>query len=568
MSARPTQVPRWAWNAAGGAVIQPPSGSGEAGFATAQKPPAQWLNWQLNALGAWVDYLRGPNVEHWIRTAWGTSPATYDAGAAVPILAIDTTTVDVTGLAYRYVVVGEESSGPTTTLRASRTGAEWVRRTNIASAPTTPTALGYMASATRWLLADDTPLVYYCARDAGGGTGPVGSGSGNWTDATLPSDDGSGGLGSVAAFAFDPDAGTAFALTADGGLYSSDGATWTAYTTSGTARSGNGADAVWDGANFVFITTDGQVYACGTASGTFAYKTTLVAGAGTWRLAAADAGEVLAYLINDGDTEDLYFSADSGVSWTAITPTTGFSRITRIRYHGGQWIATSTVAPFLWVSANATDWSRVRMPAIPVSGTDLALRDVAWDGGAWMALGNGWVLQCPRGIDPAEGTYVASSTPATLSDAAYLRGRRIATTAPSDGQVYVWVASSSELTPQDPGPWSAWDTATVTTTDATQTTCGTCTVPTDHGVAFEAMVVATLRDRSTSVAWTVLGSAANNVGTVTLHGTPVVTGPTDGATTWSVTLDVSGTSLRARVTGAAATTIDWRVTWRAVKSTG
>ena len=445
MGGRPTQVPRWAWGAAGGAIIQPPSGSASAGFPAGMKPPAMWLNFQFNALGAWVDFLRGPNVETWTRTAWGTSPATYDASSAV-LLAVDTSTVDVTGLAYRYLLVGVETSGPTTTLRASRSGADWVRRTNIASAPGTPLALAYMQSSTRWLLADNTPAVYYCARDAGGATGPVGSGSGNWSDATLDADDGSGGgISNPVAFAHDPTAGTAVLLTISGALYSSDGATWTEYAgTSGTARSGNGMDVVWDGANFVFVTGSGQIYASPTADGTFAYKATLAGGVQTYRLAVGELGEILAYVAGDGDTEDIYRSTNSGTSWTTIEPTTGFSRISRVRYHGGTWIAAATVAPFLWVSSDATTWTRVRMP---VSGTDLALKDVAWDGNGWMVVGNGWVLQCPRGADPTDATYIPDTTPATLADAAYLRGRRLSTTAPTDGQVLRWDNTAQEWEP-------------------------------------------------------------------------------------------------------------------------
>lgn len=481
MGRRPTQVPRWAWGATGGAIIQPPSGSAETGFAARQSPPAQWLNFQFNALGGWVDFLRGPNVETWTRTAWGTSPATYDASSAV-LLAIDTTTTDATGLAYRYLVVGVETSGPTTTLRASRSGADWVRRTNIESAPGTPLALAYMQSSTRWLLADNTPAVYYCARDAGGATGPVGSGSGNWTVATLDADDGSGGgISNPVAFAHDPVAGTAVLLTIAGALYTADGATWTEYAgTSGTARSGNGMDIVWDGAAYVFITGDGKVYASSTADGTFAYKATLAGGAQTYRLAVGELGEVLAYVAGDGDTEDIYRSTNSGASWTTIEPSTGFSRISRVRYNSGTWIAASTVAPFLWVSSDATTWTRVRMP---VSGSDLALKDLAWDGNGWMVVGNGWVLQCPRGADPTDATYIPDTTPATLADAAYLRGRRISTTAPTSNQVLRWNSSTEE-----------WEPATVSVSSMpTAAAADEIPLSTGAGTTYTARTIAAVR---------------------------------------------------------------------------
>ena len=507
MGGRPTQVPRWAWGAAGGAIIQPPSGSASAGFPAGMKPPAMWLNFQFNALGAWVDFLRGPNVETWTRTAWGTSPATYDASSAV-LLAVDTSTVDVTGLAYRYLLVGVETSGPTTTLRASRSGADWVRRTNIASAPGTPLALAYMQSSTRWLLADNTPAVYYCARDAGGATGPVGSGSGNWSDATLDADDGSGGgISNPVAFAHDPTAGTAVLLTISGALYSSDGATWTEYAgTSGTARSGNGMDVVWDGANFVFVTGSGQIYASPTADGTFAYKATLAGGVQTYRLAVGELGEILAYVAGDGDTEDIYRSTNSGTSWTTIEPTTGFSRISRVRYHGGTWIAAATVAPFLWVSSDATTWTRVRMP---VSGTDLALKDVAWDGNGWMVVGNGWVLQCPRGADPTDATYIPDTTPATLADAAYLRGRRLSTTAPTDGQVLRWDNTAQEW---EPATISGGSMPTASGADEIPLSTGAGTTYTARTIAaVRALLLGTFSDDMSGTGWataTATGGAA------------------------------------------------------------
>ena len=507
MGGRPTQVPRWAWGAAGGAIIQPPSGSASAGFPAGMKPPAMWLNFQFNALGAWVDFLRGPNVETWTRTAWGTSPATYDASSAV-LLAVDTSTVDVTGLAYRYLLVGVETSGPTTTLRASRSGADWVRRTNIASAPGTPLALAYMQSSTRWLLADNTPAVYYCARDAGGATGPVGSGSGNWSDATLDADDGSGGgISNPVAFAHDPTAGTAVLLTISGALYSSDGATWTEYAgTSGTARSGNGMDVVWDGANFVFVTGSGQIYASPTADGTFAYKATLAGGVQTYRLAVGELGEILAYVAGDGDTEDIYRSTNSGTSWTTIEPTTGFSRISRVRYHGGTWIAAATVAPFLWVSSDATTWTRVRMP---VSGSDLALKDLAWDGNGWMVVGNGWVLQCPRGADPTDATYIPDTTPATLADAAYLRGRRISTTAPTSNQVLRWNSSTEEW---EPATISSGSMPTAAAADEIPLSTGAGTTYTARTIAaVRALMLGPFATTMTSSGWSSLSATGSAV---------------------------------------------------------
>ena len=429
MSRRPTQIPRWAWG--GSAVlVQPAAGDAEVGFATATRPPAQWLNWMMNATGAWIDCLRGPNVETWTTSTWATSPSTYDSASPV-LLAIDATTVDDTGAAYRYVIAGSETSGPTTTLRVSQRGTAWTRRTNISGSPVgTPTALAYFAAATRWLLSDGDNL-FYATRDAGGATGPVGSGSGNWSTAMS-------GLAS-ACVAIATNDSEAFALTVNGGWYSADGATWSS-TSEGTARSGNGRDVVWTGSAWVYVTADGEVYSTPNGSTSASYKTTLAPGAAAWRLCAGENHEVIAYRVGSSSTLAIYRSTDDGATWAAVTVTMGFKRVQRIRYHEGTWLAVSTVAPFAWASWNLSDWTRL------TAGTD-ALYDAAWDGGAWCLAGNGFVLQCPRGIAPSAGAYVSDDSPATLADAGSIQGRRVSSTAPTDGDVLTWDAGVSRWVP-------------------------------------------------------------------------------------------------------------------------
>lgn len=431
MAQRPNFMQRWGYGAAPGALVQPPDGTAAAGFATAQRPPAQYFNWLFSNAFAWADYLRGPNVEHWTRTAWGTSPATYDDPTKM-FLAVDTVTVDAVGAAYRYVIVGQETSGTLLTARVSRRGNEWTRRTNTTvTATLAPTALAIASS--RWLLGADDATIHIATADAGGATGPVGNGSaGDWSAASTP-----GGMTNVVAFAV-RSATEAFALTDDGGVISVDnGNTWTAYTgTSGTARSGNGSDCLWTGSAYVFVTTDGQIYASSTLGGTFAYKTDLGA-TFTWRLATDGNGGVLAYRAGNGSSLDIFWSADSGATWETITPSSAFIRLQRIRYHEGTWLACSTVAPFLWASNDHETWIKLRMP---VSGTDLALYDLAWDGGAWIVVGNGWTLQCPRGMDPsdADSVWESGTTESTLVDAAYLRGNEVSDAPPSDGDVLTW----------------------------------------------------------------------------------------------------------------------------------
>jgi hypothetical protein len=104
--------------------------------------------------------------------------------------------------------------------------------------------------------------------------------------------------------------------------------------------------------------------------------------------------------------------------------------------------------------------------------------------------------------------------------------------------------------------------ASVSTADATETTCGSYTVPTDTAVFVELTVRANKTDLSAGAGWKVRAHAINASGTVTISGGDVaVDGPIGAAVTWSVTLDVSGTAVRLRVTGEAATDLTWTARW-------
>ena len=111
-------------------------------------------------------------------------------------------------------------------------------------------------------------------------------------------------------------------------------------------------------------------------------------------------------------------------------------------------------------------------------------------------------------------------------------------------------------------PWAADTSTGVSTADATQTTCGSYTVPNNTAVFLELTVHANKTDRTAGAGWKVRAHAINDAGTVTISGGDIgVDGPTGSAVTWSVTLDVSGTAVRLRVTGEAATDITWTARW-------
>jgi hypothetical protein len=55
VSTKPVTVPRWA--NVSGSLITPSSGKLDVGFVTAERPPAQYLNWLLKWNGDWAQYL-------------------------------------------------------------------------------------------------------------------------------------------------------------------------------------------------------------------------------------------------------------------------------------------------------------------------------------------------------------------------------------------------------------------------------------------------------------------------------------------------------------------------------
>ena len=443
--ARPDAVPRWG---ASSTMVQPPDGEAAAGFATGSRPPAEWLNWMFNRHGAWIDFLRGPNVESWTRLAVaGTEldSATYRR------FAIDTANPQVTD-AFRFVLLGELTS--TSEIRVSKTGDEWVTRST--HAPAGLTALG--VTATNWLLGDDTGALYYGAIDDGTGTGPIGSDSTAWSTAT--------GTVSGTVREFASNGSRVFCVSAGGGAYSDDdGATWATYSVSGTARSGDGWSTVYDGARWLFTTQSAQVYASSDGA-SFAYKATFSGTSTPWFLAVGAPGEVVAYRYHTASAA-MYRSTDGGATWTTLTPSSTLKpiKITRLRYASGQWVATSDVAPYLWTSNDLVAWHPLR---VPVSGSaSKALGAVAWDGSAWWAVGRSMALRCARAADSGGATYNHEDGATTHADAAYLRGLLVSDATPADGEVLTWSDSLQQWVPAAGG--GGGSVASTDITDSTST---------------------------------------------------------------------------------------------------
>jgi hypothetical protein len=100
----------------------------------------------------------------------------------------------------------------------------------------------------------------------------------------------------------------------------------------------------------------------------------------------------------------------------------------------------------------------------------------------------------------------------------------------------------------------------VNTTDATQTTAATFSTKTNKAYGVVAKVTATETvDFDEQAFYIRTALFKNDGGTLALVGsvgTPTTIESTSG---WDVTLDASGTDIRVRVTGAAATVMTWKV---------
>lgn len=63
MSAKPSEQPEWASAPPGGAIVEPLAGKKAAGWAEAEKPPSEYLNWLFNTIYQWTTYVGDGDLE-------------------------------------------------------------------------------------------------------------------------------------------------------------------------------------------------------------------------------------------------------------------------------------------------------------------------------------------------------------------------------------------------------------------------------------------------------------------------------------------------------------------------
>ena len=100
----------------------------------------------------------------------------------------------------------------------------------------------------------------------------------------------------------------------------------------------------------------------------------------------------------------------------------------------------------------------------------------------------------------------------------------------------------------------------VTTTDATVTDATLFTTQSNKAYHVVAKVVATeTADHDEVAGYIRAATFKNDGGTLTQVGSTTAVATHEDTAGWDVTLDATGTTIRLRVTGAAATVINWRV---------
>ena len=438
MPRRPAARPLWAYGGSA-AIVEPPEGKRALGFVTSERPPASWLNYQFHFTGATLDWLAGPDMSTWTRRAQGAVTFTAISGMARD------TSANVYGSRYTLAIAGTDGTGAV--MAVSRRGAGWSLRRNFDS--TTGTLAGVLYALGKWWCWFDDGAsggTIMVTDPDGGSSSAIESNSNPWLTAYASAgtllgarDLATDGTTLVAAF------GKRIVTSINGGLTWITNATAFDFGGGGYLRS-----VVYDGTGWVAIADTGRVWTATDPTSTWTHTATLsVESAWTWRLATDGAGTVVAYKAGYSATpQGVNVSTDHGASLTSITPPGAMTYIERLYFADDVWIAASSSAPYLWQSNDITTagtWTA--LPLLSDDGNAWAVYDVILADGAWLAAGYTYTVRSGAARDVLAPVYGYDPAPGYLSDAGYLRGRRVDDTAPTDGQALVWSTSAGRWRP-------------------------------------------------------------------------------------------------------------------------
>lgn len=440
--------PQWGYEAPDGAIVVPAAGKAAVGYAAGERPPAGWWNYHLNLTGQWLGYLAGPSLTVWSAHSF---PAPDTAYVAPIRAAVDGYTADETEARYRYVVATHDATGPC--VLVSRRGQSWALRRNLPVGAGSP--LGVASTWDLWILWTDT-AIYVAERDdpsypsSGAGASALRDSGTEWTAATLPA---SPGAISCVAYGGNAGGGSAVASTSTKLLTSNTtGATWSVAASVPVGRQA-GRDVAGAGETYVDISSDaGDGYILRSQGGDTWTNVQTLTGTGadtSWRVVAgATTGDVTTFVAFKTGVADphLHVSTDDGVTWAPVSASANLSTLTSLAWNDGVWIATSTLPPYALTSSDLEHWVSVSVP-VPDAAADAALYDALCAQGSWLLVSRAGVLRGAPAVEPGPEGYVPGTTASPLSDAGWLRGRRIHTTAPNNGDVYSWNAATSRWEP-------------------------------------------------------------------------------------------------------------------------
>lgn len=561
---RPRRAPpQWAGSAPSGRVSEPLVAVAATGFAPGQRPPAQWWNYQFNQLGQWVGYLAGPSLTAW--TSHELSDPADDAEYAH--LGVDRTTEDDDQARYRYAIATEDSTGPM--VLVSRRGTEWVTRRNLGATPGTPQGI---VCAHQWVLWTDTKS-FITPRDIPGGESACAlrTPGTDWTD-----------LGVVVSDVTVVSAATPFAVGASASVIRTlSGGSWSAGVAPAGRETGRAVCYVRGTVNLddPYILVDlssnsgnGVIHRCVgnpdvLGNWTLVQTLTGTGSATTWRLAVGritnptdgNVPAVVAYKRGEASPH-VHVSKDDGVTWSAVT-TAGLTGVLRLAWDDGVWIATTLYAPYVLTSSDLETWTAVPVP-VPDDTAAAVAHDAAVAGGAWLVVRRRDVLRGAPAIAPDTAPWTPSTQASVPGNAGWLRGRRIAATAPTDGQALVWDASGGVWVPET--PLAADPTGTATTTDTSWTTALAYELGGAGRVAAVQIRAAAVTDDGTAgAAWVGTVMARRPSAGAVVVGTAVwLLSDADGAG-WEVRVvsdGADGLEVQVRGDPSPATELRWRVT--------
>jgi hypothetical protein len=454
MLRRPSIFPRFATNAAPGALVEPAEPVRVGGFPAGSRPPAQWDNWLWHVMGECIDFLRGASLSNFTRT-------TFPAGLGQ--LAVDLTTAETTSPVHRIVACGHNVLSGTPTLYASVRGNAWETLTPGNSGFGYTNAVAF--SLARWFCGTGTDftggyagtgLLWCTFPDGSPYTSPpsaISNPTGNWTAVSLPA-----GTTDIRLLAASPDGSAICGITntqilvVEAFAGSPPHISAVINATLSAAPTGKFTGIVYTGAAWVAVTDAGELYRTTDPTTTWTkLSATLVSGSPNtvWQLAVDLLGNVVAYYLfsNTAPANGLYVSPDHGVTWpTGTAPP--FNGLSQLSWVDGTWVLTCSSSPYLATSndLSAGSWLRLPVPILEIPNNN-DLYSFVYSEGALVIAGNGAWLLSGRASDMSPGPWTPGVAPTQLHDAAYLRGFLVDPTAPSSGQILLWDSPSSSWKP-------------------------------------------------------------------------------------------------------------------------